>query len=211
MVNTVCELRKSRLSHALAAVVFVVSSGSALHASVISGPSLTQNDSGYQYSGIGFTATVNSTLTSFTFQNQGHGDTVILVDPLGNILHSVGIPASTPSDTVSVSWALTSGNLYYLLQSTSNNSLFATWGLAAPSDAEIALTNTGAFSFSSPVSANFVFGGAAGNGTLYWAAFNNITTSSSSSSVPEPASLTLLLPGALAILWRARRSGFIGS
>lgn len=146
MVKGVCELCKFRLIQALVAGIVGVLSASAAHASVISGPALTTNDGGYLYSGVGFTATVSTALTSFTFKNQGAADTVILVDPLGNILDSVGTPASTPSDTVSVNWALTAGHQYYLLQSTASNSLYGAWGLAPPSDAEIAMTDTGVFS-----------------------------------------------------------------
>lgn len=207
MVKGVCELCKFRLIQALVAGIVGVLSASAAHASVISGPALTTNDGGYLYSGVGFTATVSTALTSFTFKNQGAADTVILVDPLGNILDSVGTPASTPSDTVSVNWALTAGHQYYLLQSTASNSLYGAWGLAPPSDAEIAMTDTGVFSLTSRVSADFDYGGGGGAGDVYWTAFNNITTGPS--SVPEPASLTLLLAGALAILWRARRKGLI--
>jgi len=207
MLKIVCALSTGRLSQALAAVVVGVLGSSAAYASVISGPALTTNDGGYNYSGVGFTATVSTAVTSFTFQNQGAADTVILVDPLGNILDSVGTPAGTPSDSVSVNWALTAGHQYYLLQSTLSNSKYGSWGLAAPSDAEIAMTDTGVFSLTSRASADFDYGGAGGAGTVYWTAFNNITTGPS--SVPEPASLTLLLPGVLAILWRARRKGLV--
>jgi hypothetical protein len=202
-------LCKFRLSQALVAAIVGVLSASAAHASVISGPALTTNDGGYNYSGVGFTATVSTALTSFTFQNQGAADTVILVDPLGNILDSVGTPAGKPSDTVSVSWALTAGHQYYLLQSTLSNSLYGAWGLAPPSDAQIAMTDTGVFSMNGPASANFDYGGGGGAGDVYWTAFNNITTGPGFSSVPEPGSLTLLLAGALAILWRARRKGLV--
>jgi hypothetical protein len=209
MVKIVCEFCESRLSQALVAVIVGVLSASAAHASVISGPALTTNDGGYIYSGVGFTATVSTTLTSFIFQNQGAADTVILVDALGNILDSVGTPAGTPSDTVSINWALTAGHQYYLLQSTLSNSKYGSWGLAAPSDAEIAMTDTGVFSLTSRASAGFDYGGAGGAGTVYWTAFNNITTGPGSSSVPEPASLTLLLSGALAVFWGARRKGLV--
>lgn len=175
------------------------------HADNIPGPALSSPDGGYSFSGVGFTATVNSTLTSFTFQNQGQADTVVLVDSLGNVLDSVATPAGTPSDTVSVSWNLTSGTQYYLLQTTLNNSLFADWGLAAPFDTQIAMTDTGDFSQTSPSSANFTFGGAGGFGTIFWVAFNNITTNSTA-TVPEPPSVMLLGTGLLGLFGLAARS-----
>jgi hypothetical protein len=175
-----------------------------VRAQTIVGPPLTNDSSGYDYSGIGFTANVNSSLTSFTFQNEGSSDTVILVNPSGTTLDFVSIPASTPSDTVSVNWALTAGDQYYLLQSTNSNSLFADWGLTLPSNIQITLTDSGVFS-SSPNSADFDLGGAAGNGGLYWAAFNNITTSSTSVT-PEPPNFFLCLGGIILLSIKAFRA-----
>jgi len=184
--------------------VIGVLSAPAARADVIVGPTLNSNDSAWIDSGLGFTANVNATLTSFTFQNQGQADTVVLVDPLGNILDSVGVPSGDVSDTVSVSWSLTAGDQYYLLQTTVSNSKFTSWESAAPFDTQISLTDTGDFSMNGLASANFGIGGGAGEGTAFWTAFNNITTNGGS-SVPEPASLTLVVPAAFAILWRARR------
>jgi hypothetical protein len=187
-------------------------SANVAHAGVIAGPSLPNADSQWQISGLGFTATVNSTLTSFVFQNQGLADTVDLVDPLGNILHQVAIGAGNPSDTVSVNWTLTAGNTYYLLQTTMSNGYFALWNAAGPSDAEIALTDTGDFSNNGLASANFGYGGGGAlSGTINWADFNNITTTpAGGSGTPEPASLFLVLPFAVAVLLRARRKGLVG-
>lgn len=205
------ECCRSKMSPALTAVMVAVLSASAASASVISGPTLSTGDSGYSVSGLGFVATVSTTLTSFTFQNQGLADTVDLVDPLGNILHSASIPSGTPSDTVSVSWSLTGGNTYYLLQTTQSNALFTAWGLAAPSDAQIALNVTSIFTCINPptctptslISADF----SGGASDQYWADFNNITTTGS--SVPEPASFGLVLLAGGAILWRARGKALI--
>jgi hypothetical protein len=99
------------LVQALAVVLVGVLSAGAAFASVITGPVLNSNVSGYNYTGVGFTASVNATLTSFTFQNQGLADTVILVDSLGNILDSVGTLAGNPSNTISVAWALIPGSI----------------------------------------------------------------------------------------------------
>ncbi len=181
----------------LVATVLGVSVPNAV-AQTIDGPTLNLADSGYQYSGIGFTANVNSFLTRFTFQNQGSADTIILVDPLGNILDSVSTPASTSSDTVSVHWALTSGDQYYLLQSTFHNGLYADWGLALPANAQITMTDTGVWSNASPVSTDFHIGGPSGDGSLFWGDFNNIETSSNISATPELGTILLTLSGALA-------------
>ena len=195
---------------AVAAIAIVLNAGVA-RAGVIPGPStLGLADNGFQYSGVGFTATVNSTLTSFTFWNQGSADTVELVTPTGTVLDSVATPAGDSPDTVAVSWSLTAGAQYYLLKSTLNNGLFSTWGPAAPSDAEIALTDTGDFSLTSPASASFSYGGGGPYGTQYWADFTNITTSPAGGvSTPEPASFTLVLPFAVAVFLRVRRKGLV--
>jgi hypothetical protein len=175
----------------------------AARADVIVGPTLTTPE-GYPITGIGFIANVDATLTSFTFENQGLADAVDLVDPLGNILDSVSIPAATPSDTVAVSWFLAAGDQYYLLQTTTDNGLYTPWAQAAPSDAEITMTDTGDFS-TSPVSADFAVGGGGPNsGTLYWADFNSITTTPN--STPEPASFLLVLPFATAMFLRKRQT-----
>jgi hypothetical protein len=58
-------------------------------------------------------------------------------------------------------------------------------------------------------SANFGIGGAAGNGTVDWGDFNNVTTNGS--SVPEPASFILVLPFAAAVLLRASRKRFVSN
>jgi hypothetical protein len=180
------------------------------HAGVISGPSsLGVTETGYHYSGVGFTATVNSTLTAFTFWNEGSADTVDLVTPTGTVLDSVATPSGTSPYTATVSWSLTAGTSYYLLQSTMNNGLYAAWNQAAPSDSEIALTDTGDLSQNSPAAASFSYGGGGGFGTQYWVDFTNITTNPAGGSTPEPASFTLVLPFAVAVLLRARRKGLV--
>jgi hypothetical protein len=210
MSKNIREVDRSILCAALVAAMAVGLSAGVAHAGVIAGPAtLTIADGGYQYSGLGFTATVNSTLTAFTFWNQGLADTVDLVTPSGTVLDSVATPSGNSPYTATVSWSLTAGASYYLLQSTVSNGLYAGWNQAAPSDAEIALTDTGDFSSISPASANFSFGGGGGSGTEYWADFTNITTSPAGGSTPEPASFTLVLPFAVAILLRARRKGFV--
>lgn len=192
-----------------------VMSAGVVRAGSITAPSLINFDTDYYISGIDFTVLVSSTLTSFTFENQGQADTVDLVNPSGAILDSVSIPASTPSDTVTVDWSLTAGDRYYLLQTAYNNGLFANWGHAAPSDAQIALIDTGDFNLANSLDcATFGIGGQNGyNGDAYWADFTNLTTipvggsnltAISTPASPEPASVILVLPFLVLILWRAR-------
>ena len=202
---------RSILCAAVAVAIAVVLSAGVAHAGVISGPSsLGVTETGYHYSGVGFTATVNATLTAFTFWNEGSADTVDLVTPTGTVLDSVATPSGTSPYTATVSWSLTAGTSYYLLQSTMNNGLYAAWNQAAPSDSEIALTDTGDLSQNSPAAATFSYGGGGGFGTQYWVDFTNITTSpAGGSTTPEPASFTLVLPFAVAVLLRARRKGLV--
>jgi hypothetical protein len=157
----------------------------AAQADVIPGPTLTEPGVGWTTTGLGFRALDDSFLTSFTYQNQGQADTIVLTDALGNILASVNTPAGNPSITVSVDWALTSGNEYWLLQTVASNELFAFFGLPLPSDGDIQITQSGTFddSIQGAVTNSQGWGP-----NEYWAAFNDITTT----GVPEPASLCLL-------------------
>jgi hypothetical protein len=180
-------------------------------AGTIAGPTFYYTSS-WQVTGLGFEANVNSTLTSFTFSNQGLADTVDLVNSSGTILDSVAIPGSTPSATASVNWQLTAGTQYYLLQTTLANGMWMYNSSPAPSDSEITITDTGDFSYGSLNSSNFSVGGAAGTDTFYYDDFSNIVTSPSiginvaniPTATPEPASALLILPAAVAALWRVR-------
>jgi hypothetical protein len=188
------------LSSLLVAVSFAVAGAGFARADVIAGPSLSAPDVDWQFSGIGFTANVNSYLTGFTFQNQGLADSVVLVDTTGDVLDSVGIPSDTPSDIVSVNWQLTAGDQYYLLQSTSSNSLFTSYSGVSPSDGQITLTDTGIFSGSADSSRFGI------RGNQEWAAFNDVTTvPAGASPVPEP-DLGFALGSGLVVLgvWRKR-------
>jgi hypothetical protein len=172
---------------ASAVTMFSLSVGTAGAATLtIAGPTLNQSDFGYMTTGLEFQANQNSTLTGFTFQNQGSADTVELVNSVGTVLNSISTPASVTSDSVTVSWALTSGANYYLVQTTTDNALYANFGLTLPSNANISILQSGIFSTTSSILA----GGYWGN--TYWADFNNITTTS---PVPLPAAAWLMLSG----------------
>jgi hypothetical protein len=156
-------------------------------AAVITGPTLVNRGGVWSVTGLGFEADDNSALTSFTYQNQGQADTVVLTDAAGDILQSVSTPAGVTSDTVSVNWALTSGATYFLLQTVASNEYYADFGSSLPSDADITIINSGTFGYSiaAVISTSF-------SDNTYWSAFNNITTTG---AVPEPATWAMMLVG----------------
>jgi hypothetical protein len=145
---------------------------------VITGPSLTNAVSGYPNVGLEITALQDSTLTSFTFQNQGQADTIELTNTsLSTVYDSTTTPAGNTSYTASVSWALTAGTTYLLVDSTMNNALFADYSAFPTSDAEISVVQGYFAPYFGPT-------------TSYWGSFNNLTTTTAS-AVPEPSSLAL--------------------
>jgi hypothetical protein len=160
----------------------------AAQAAVIPGPTLTFAGVGWTTTGIGFTALDNSHLTSFVYQNQGQADTIVLTDGAGNILDSIGTPAGVTSDTVNVNWALSAGGNYFLLQTVGSNELFASYGSPLPSNSDIAIMLSGTFAYSI---AGAVSNSQGWGANEYWAAFNNVTTS----TVPEPSTWALVLLG----------------
>ena len=192
----------SLAAHTIVGLALAGAASGVARAATITGPTLSLPDTGHTVSGLGFQALDNSTLTGFTFQNQGHADTVSLTNGAGTILDSVSIPASAPSDAVSVNWSLTTGNTYYLLQTGGVNGLYGSFGFTLPSDADIAITTTfnGGFTIVGAI-AGYDVGG-------YWGDFNNITTSAATSATPLPAALPLFASGlgALGLFgWRRKR------
>jgi len=163
-------------------------------ADIIVGPTLNQTEGGHAYHGIDFTALTNSTLTGFLVGNQGKAEAVVLQAPVasGTVFHSVSIPASSPSFTVSgLDWALTAGTEYWLVATTETNGLYATFSGFPVSDAQISV-NSGVFD-------NFTNN----ETTSFWGDFNNIETAPLAATVPEPSSLALLGLGTAAFAgWR---------
>jgi hypothetical protein len=173
----------------IAGALLLASIGGA-QAAVIPGPTLNANGVGWTTTGIGFSAMDNSHLTSFVFQNQGNADTIVLTDAAGNVLDSLSTPAGDTSYTATVNWALTSGDNYFLLQTVASNELYAGYGAPLPSNSDIAITLSGTFDYS--------IAGAVANtqgwgSNALWAAFNNITTSTT--AVPEPSTWAMMLLG----------------
>ncbi len=154
-------------------------------AAVIAGPTLDNAGSGWSYTGVQFHANQNATLTGFTFQNEGQADTVVLTDLAGDVLQSLATPGGVGSYVANVAWALTSGADYRLLQVDPSNEYWTYFGGVAPSNLDISLTSTGLFG--SSVNSFEI------NGNDYWAAFNDIATSSA--GVPEPAVWAMMLMG----------------
>jgi hypothetical protein len=170
-------------------------------ADVLAGPVLNQSVGGYAASGIEFTALNSALLTGFVFQNQGAADTIELVASDGTtVLHSLNTPAGNTSLTVSgLSWALTAGSDYFLINvSSPSNGRFGASTFPV-SDADIRV-NAGVFQLG---------GGTLGNSTRtdFWSDFNNITTTTA--AVPEPSPLVLLglssLLASAGSFWRRRR------
>jgi hypothetical protein len=179
---------------------------STANAAVILGPTLNTPDSGYSVTGLEFHASDNSALITFIFQNQGSADTVILTNSAGTILDSISTPSGTPSYTAHINWALTSGNNYWLLQQTANNDMYAVFGSALPSDADISILFSGTFAGSI---ANAIANTNGFGSNQYWAAFNHIETSTGT-SVPEPLTLSIFgagIAGAVAMRRKKAKKG----
>jgi hypothetical protein len=176
-------------------------------ADVIAGPALIADETGWQFSGIGFKPNVDAVLSSFTFQNQGLADSIELLDQNGNVLESVNVPAGNPSFTAAVDWPLTLGEQYYLLRTTRSNTLYTGWHQSAPGDTQIDITDTGIFSQSVDPKDFGV------SGLSLWSSFNNITTDSAWTDppVPEPkgAVWATLLVALLAVTIRKSNSNRI--
>ena len=71
MSSSIREVGRSPLSVALVAALAVVLTAGGAYAGTIAGTALPTVDTGFTYSGVGFIANVNATLTGFTFTNQG--------------------------------------------------------------------------------------------------------------------------------------------
>jgi opacity protein-like surface antigen len=68
------------IKHFLAIVAAAAVTAGPAQADSITGPALNTAGGGWTTTGLGFTALDNSTLTSFTYQNQGQADTIVLTD-----------------------------------------------------------------------------------------------------------------------------------
>ncbi len=193
-------------SRAVAAGLFATTllAGTA-HAAVIAGPTLGTIGATY-LTGLEFKALTGATLTSFVFQNRGKADTIELIDYSAaagtyTVANYVVTVAGNPHQTLTVNWALTAGETYYLFQTTRANAYFTSYGGALPANGDIAILQSGVFGRGLGPALT-----TGGTGAAFWAAFNNITTGapqalrlgaapSNVSAVPEPTGWAMLICG----------------
>jgi hypothetical protein len=172
-------------------------------ADIITGPTLNQNATD-MYTGLMFTATVNSYMLSFIYQNQGAADQVELglvsTNPANGALYvssvvgTISVPSNTPSFIASnLNWQMGAGSTYVLVGEMSNNAKFAFYSSYPTSDGQISIS-TGVFS------ADLV---SIATQTDAWGGFNNIDTV----STPEPSSFFLAILSAVTgfVGWRGAR------
>lgn len=187
---------KKILSAAAISAMLVSSPSQAV---VLHGPtSFPYATTGWNVSGVGIVANVNTKLLAFTFENGDSADTVVLADHQGHVLHSLATPAGTPGYQANVAWWLASGHSYWLLQTTPDNGKYTPYPHVTVQDADINFVQTGTLGTS-------VTDAVVNAGTWYphpfWSTFTNITTVA---PAPEPATIALF-GTALLIGWRRRR------
>jgi len=175
------------------------------HADTIAGPSnlgTTGMGTEWYEAGLEIEALTNTTMTSFTFQNQGNPSTIELGVIGGSPLYTYSYQGNTPtnsyhSDTISVSWALAAGTTYYLwsrlpindqniyTQKVNCNYTFSSYPVADSQIEVLAGYGWDGSGFSS-----------LGPDSRDWFGFNNIVTGTAgSSAVPLPPAMLLLAPG----------------
>lgn len=167
---------------------------------VISGPNLPSTNLGWVQNGLSITALQDTSLTSFTYNNQGLADTLRLTDTAGNILETYNMGAGNTTQVINVSWSLVTGITYYLIaeQNFGNNGMWTSFSSYPVSNADISIN--GWVSHVLPGGTN------TGSGTEYWFHFTGITTRDSGGTVPIPAPLALIGLGLAAIGWTRRKA-----
>lgn len=136
-------MKKDTLILAFLAVLSALLLVPTLQASVIIGPTLTDNISGWDNSGLQITALQNTNLYSVVFNNQGFADTVELRDSTNALITSVAIPASVPgARTVILNAPLQSGTTYRLTSVNSSNGRWTSYSSWPTANAAIRVDGT---------------------------------------------------------------------
>jgi hypothetical protein len=98
----------------------------------LAGPaSFTNTISGWPNSGLQFQSLVTGSLQSFTFHNQGLGDTIQLLTMSDQVIGTFSVPPNSPQQlTVNINWPVQSGITYRLINFDGMNGMwdpFTTW------------------------------------------------------------------------------------
>lgn len=88
---------------------------------VLPGPGLNNNVSGWDDSGIRFSAVATVDLLSFRYENQGLADTIWLLDSTGQTIQTLAVPSGQTNFIANVNWPLTGGQTYYLIADQASN------------------------------------------------------------------------------------------
>ncbi|HEU4683862.1 MAG TPA: PEPxxWA-CTERM sorting domain-containing protein [Nitrospira sp.] len=190
---------RSKFAFSLAVLALTVSAPAVAQEVITGPPALTGSEFGWAYSGIEFQALQDVSLVSFTFNNQGNSDNILLLDESWNTVHSISTAAGQPVSTVSVDWLLNGGDVYRLVRTTQGNSLYDSYNGLLPQNDHLAITNSGFFSNSLTSTGSF-------DTNDFWSTFTNITTVNGvASAVPEPATWAMMLLGFGAVGFQLRR------
>ena len=131
----------------------------ASEALVIPGPTLGNNEGGWEAFGLIIQANMNVTLESVRYPNQGLADVIELRRHSDDsLLTSASTPAGQTDIIVNINYPLTAGETYQLVATTTSNRQFAWYSSFPTSNAEISIL------------ASYY------NDTDFWASFNDITT-----------------------------------
>jgi hypothetical protein len=111
--------------------------------STVSGPTMTGDIAGYPDSGLSFTATANTRLRSFRFNNQGSEDTIQLVrESDDSVLYQITTPPGETDYMAVVDWGLVAGETYHLISSDENNGTYTAYTSWPTVDTDLIINST---------------------------------------------------------------------
>ena len=117
--------------------------------------------------GLQIQATVNATLVSVRYPNQGKGATVALRNSANATLFTTNVPVGSVNPVIPVNVSLTAGQTYRLVALTASNNKFANFNAFPLSDGVISVTSSWG---------DTVAGTAGAMQVGFWASFNDIVT-----------------------------------